>query len=212
VPNIKYFRDQEIFIENLTELGPLLSWDLILGTTMKWLSYNDPAQEYDDENPYIKFGMILLGELGAFLSLKTAENHFSPDKPEFSIQLVVEETTLDVLKDLLSRRGEGYAINNPLRIKIPESELLSESFDNSDPFPHGFDGTSTTDTDDGPSLPASAFNAGDKVAVQVRFGTYNFNNRTGPTFRLLKLWRLQPGAFRSPSQNRDPITPRKRRG
>jgi hypothetical protein len=165
VPNIKYFRDQEIFIENLTELGPLLSWDLILGTTMKWLSYNDLAQEYDDENPYIKFRMILLGELSAFISLKTAENHFSPDKPEFSIQLVVEETTLDVLKDLLSRRGEGYAINNPLRIKIPVSELLSESFDNSDPFPHGFDGTSTTDTDDGPLLPASAFNAGDKVAV-----------------------------------------------
>src|SRR4030088_1406776 len=132
---------------------------------MKWLSYTDPAQEYDDENPHVKFGMILLGELGTFLSLKTAENHFSPDKPEFSIQLMVDETTLDVLKDLLSRRGEGYAINSPLRIKIPESELLSESFDNGDPFPHGFDGTSTTDTDDGPSLLASAFNAGDKVAV-----------------------------------------------
>jgi hypothetical protein len=62
---------------------------------MKWLSYNDPAQEYNDENTHIKFGMILLGELGAFLSLKTAENHFSPDKPEFSIQLLVEDTTLE---------------------------------------------------------------------------------------------------------------------
>jgi hypothetical protein len=179
---------------------------------MKWLSYADPALEYNDENPHIKFGMILLGELGSFLCLKTAENHFTPDKPEFSIQLMVEGTTLDVLKNLLSRRGEGYTINTPLRIKIPESELLSESFKNGDPFPHGFDGTSTTDTDDGPPLPASAFTTGDKVAVQVWFGTYNFNNRTGPTFRLLKLWRLQPGAFGSPSQNRDPITPRKRRG
>src|SRR5882762_5212483 len=109
---------------------------------MKWLTHNNPAQEYDHENPHIKFGMILLGELCAFLSLKTAENHFSPDKPEFSIQLVVEETTLDVLKDLLSGRGEGYALKSPLRIKIPESELLWESFENGDPFPHGFDGTS----------------------------------------------------------------------
>lgn len=44
---------------------------------------------------------------------------------------------------------------------------MSESFDNGDPFPHGFDGTSTTDTDDGPSLPASVFTIGGKVAVQV---------------------------------------------
>jgi hypothetical protein len=109
--------------------------------------------------------MILLGELSAFLSLKTAENHFSPNKPEFSIQLLVEDTTLEVLKDLLSRRREGYAINNPLRIKILELELFSESFDNGDPFPYGFDGTSTTDTDDGLSLLASAFTVGDKVAV-----------------------------------------------
>lgn len=167
VPNIKYFRDQEIFIENLADLGLLLRWDLILGTTMKWLSYNDPAQVYNDQNPYLKFGIILWGELGTFLTLKAAGNHFSSDKPEFSIQLVVEEITLDVLKDLLSRRGEGYTINNPLRIKIPESELLSESFDNGDPFPYGFESAFTTDTDDGLSLPASAFTTGDKVAVQV---------------------------------------------
>jgi hypothetical protein len=109
--------------------------------------------------------MILLSELGAFLSLKAAENHFSLKKPEFSVQLVVEDSTLNVLKDLLSRCREGYAINNPLRIKVPKSELLSDSFDSGDPFPNGFDGTSTTDTDDGPTLAASAFTAGDKVAV-----------------------------------------------
>lgn len=199
-------------MENLAELVPPLSWDLIPGSAMKWLSYNNPQEEYNDENPYVKYGMILVGELGTFLSLRAAENRFSPEKPEFSIQLVVEDSTLDVLKDLLSRRGEGYAINSPLRIKVPESELLSDSFDSGDPFPDGFDGTSTTDTNDGPPLPASAFTAGDKVAVQVWFGTYNFNNRTGPTFRLLKLWRLQPSAVGSPSQGRDPITPRKRRG
>lgn len=78
---------------------------------------------------------------------------------------VVEKKTLDVLKGLLSCRGEGYAINIPLRIKIPESELLLESFNNGGPFPHGFNSTSITDTNNGPSLPASAFTAGDKVAV-----------------------------------------------
>jgi hypothetical protein len=212
VPNIKYFRDQEIYVENLAELVPPLSWDLIQAGTLKWLSYDDPKEEYNDENPHVKFGMILVGELGTFLSLKAAENHFSPDKPEFSAQLLVEDSTLNILKGLLSRCGEGYSINNPLRIKVPESELLSDSFTSGDPFPDGFDGTSTTDTDDGPILAASVFTSGDKVAAQVWFGSSNFKNRTGPTFRLLKLWRLQPGASTLPSQGRDPITPRKRRG
>jgi hypothetical protein len=52
---------------------------------MKWLSYNDSEEEYNDKNPYIKFGMILISELGAFLSLKAIENRFSLEKPEFSI-------------------------------------------------------------------------------------------------------------------------------
>ncbi|CZR55588.1 uncharacterized protein PAC_05476 [Phialocephala subalpina] len=156
-------------------------------------------------------GYTDLESFGTFLSLKTAESHCSPEKPEFSIQLVVEDSPLDALKDLLSRRGGTYAINNSLRIKVPESELLSDSFNSGDPFPDGFDGTSTTDADDGPTLAASAFTAGDKVAVQVWFGSYNFNDRSGPTFRLLKLWKLQPSLFGSPSQIRDPITPRKRR-
>lgn len=178
---------------------------------MKWLSYDDPEEEYSDEHPHVKFGMILLGELGSFLNLKVAENPFSPDKPEFSVQLLVQESTLDVLKGLLSRRGEGYTVNNPLRIKVPESELLSDSFNHGDPFPDGFDGTSTTDTNDGPFLAASAFSTGDRVAIQAWFGCYNFNNRAGATFRLLKLWRLQPGSSGPPSQVRDPITPRKKR-
>ena len=179
---------------------------------MKQLLYDDPAKEYNNKNLHIKFGIILLGELGAFLSLKATENHFSLEKPEFSVQLVVEDATLDVLKDLLSRCSEGYTINNPLRIKILESKLLSDSFNNGDPFPNRFDSTSTTDTDDRPSLAASAFTVGDKVAVQVWFRSYNFNNKTGPTFRLLKLWRLQPSVSGSPSQGRDPITLYKRRG
>jgi hypothetical protein len=210
-PNIKYFRDQEIFIENLIDIDPLLSWDLIPGTTMKWLSYDDPEEEYNDEHPHTKLGLILVGELGTFVTLKLAENYFRPEKPEFSVQLLVEDSTLDILNNLLSRRGEGYTVSHPLRIKVPESELLSGSFNRGDPFPSGYDGTLTTDNDDGPELAASAFSTGDKVAVQVWFGAYNINNRTGPTFRLLKLWRLQPGDSGPPSHSRDPITPRKRR-
>jgi hypothetical protein len=198
-------------VENLPELGSLLNWDLIPGTATKWLSYDDPEQEYSDEHPHIKFGVILLGELGPFLNLRAAENRFSPDKPEFSVQLLVQEPILDVLRRLLSLRGEEYTLNNPLRIKVPESELLSNSFNHGDPFPDGFDGTSTTDQDDGPSLAASAFSVGDKVAIQVWFGCYNFNNRAGATFRLLKLWRLQPGTSGLSNQVRDPITPRKKR-
>jgi hypothetical protein len=56
--------------------------------------------------------------------------------------------------------GEEVLYINPLRIKAPESELLSDSFNSGDPFPNGFDGTSTTDVDDGPTLTASAFAAG----------------------------------------------------
>ena len=52
---------------------------------MKWLSYNDPKEEYNDKNPHVKFRMILVGELGAFLNLKVTENYFSLEKPEFSI-------------------------------------------------------------------------------------------------------------------------------
>jgi hypothetical protein len=74
-----------------------------------------------------------------------------------------------------------------LRIKAPKSELLLDFFNSSDPFPNRFDGTSTTNTDNGLTLVASAFTIGDKVVVQVWFGSYDFNNRKGLTFRLLKL-------------------------
>jgi len=115
---------------------------------MKWLSYDDPEEKYDDKHPYIKFEMILVGELGAFLNLKVTENYLSSEKPEFSVQLLVEESALDVLRNLLSYREEGYTINNP--------------FNSSDPFPDRFDSTSTTDINDRPILAASAFATGDK--------------------------------------------------
>ena len=187
VLNIKYFRNQEIFIKNLTELVLPLNQDLIPGSIIKQLSYNDPKEEYNDENPYIKYRIILVGKLSTFISLKTAENYFSPKKPEFSIQLVVVDSTLDVLKDLLSHYREGYTINSPLRIKVPKLELLLDSFNSGNPFPNGLNGTSITDTNNSPSLPASAFTIGNKVAVQVQFKSYNFSNKTRPTFKLLKL-------------------------
>jgi hypothetical protein len=62
-------------VENLPELGSLLNWDLIPGTTMKWLLYDNPGQEYSDESPHVKFGMILLGELGPF-QLKSCRESF----------------------------------------------------------------------------------------------------------------------------------------
>ena len=154
---------------------------------MKQLLYNNPAKEYNNKNLHIKFKIILLDKLNAFLSLKAVKNYFSLKKLKFFIQLVVEDLTLNVLKDLLSYYKEGYTVNNPLRIKVPKLELLSDSFNSSNPFPNRFNSTSTTNTNNGSTLPASAFTAGDKVAVQVWFGSYNFNNRTGPTFRLLKL-------------------------
>ena len=78
---------------------------------------------------------------------------------------MVEDLILDILKDLLSHYGEGYAINSPLRIKVPKSKLLLDFFNNSNPFLNGLNGTFTTDTNNGPSLLASAFTIGDKVAV-----------------------------------------------
>ena len=109
---------------------------------------------------------------------------------------MVKNSILDILKNLLSHYREGYAINSLLRIKVLKSKLLLDSFNSSNPFPNRFNGTSTTNTDNGPKLAASTFTIGNKVAVQVWFGSYNFNNKARPTFRLLKLWRLQPSAVR----------------
>ena len=157
---------------------------------MKQLLYNNPQEEYNNENLYIKYRIILIGELSTFLSLRAIENRFSPEKPEFSIQLVVKDSILDVLKDLLSRYREGYTINSSLRIKVPELELLLDSFNSGDPFPNRFNGTSTTNTNNSLPLLASTFTIGNKLAVQVWFESYNFNNKTRLTFRLLKLQRL----------------------
>ena len=109
--------------------------------------------------------MILVGEFSTFISLRAIENYFSLKKPEFFIQLVVVDLILDILKDLLSRYREGYAINSPLRIKVFELKLLLDSFDSSNPFPNRFNSTFTTNTDDGLKLAAFAFIISDKVAV-----------------------------------------------
>ena len=154
-------------MENLTELIPLLSWDLIPGSTIKWLLYNNPKEEYNNKNPYIKYRIILISKLSTFISLRTVKNYFSLEKPKFFIQLVVTDLTLDILKDLLSRCREGYTINSLLRIKVSKLKLLLDSFNSSDPFPNRFNSTSTTNTNDGPKLTAFTFTASNKIAVQV---------------------------------------------
>ena len=82
-------------------------------------------------------------------------------------------------------------------------------------FPAAFDGATTDDDYDGNDIDASRFAAGDKVAVQAWFGSYVFTNKSGktvcgPTFRLLKLWRLQAAVSGSSSLKSSPVSKRKR--
>ena len=190
------------------------SWEAFNGTGIRWLAHNDPDDLYDDEE-LGPLGIILLGQLGQFTTLKSAENNFNKDKPEFSLQLQVEERSLETLKVLVRRRDRNLTVTNPLRVKVAESDITSPSFTPGDPFPAAFDGATTDDDQDGDDIDASRFTAGDKVAVQAWFGSYVFTNKSGktisgPTFRLLKLWRLQAGVSGSSSLNSSPVTKRRR--
>ena len=189
-----------------------LSWETVKGTGVKWLTYADDL--YDSEEPG-PLGVIFLGQLGPFVRLRSAENNFNRNKPEFSLQLEVEEQSLNILKRLIRRREENLTVTNPLRIKVTESDIVSSSFTPGDPFPDTFDGTSTDDDNDGDIIDASCFTAGDKVAIQAWFGSYVFTDKSkktvsGPTFRLLKIWRLQAGISALSSVNNSPVTKRKR--
>jgi len=159
-------------------------------------------------------GIILLGQLGQFITLKSAQNNFNQDKPEFSLQLQVEEQSLEILKVLIRRRDRNLTVTNPLRIKVAESDITLLTFTPGDPFPAAFDGKTTDDDQDSDDIDASRFTTGDKVAVQAWFGSYVFTNRSGktvsrPTFRLLKLWRLQAAVSNSSSLNSSSITKRR---
>jgi hypothetical protein len=214
VPNLPYFRGQWVYIGNLERLDPKLSWEAFNGSGVRWLAHNGPDDIYDDEE-LRPLGIILLGQLGQFTTLKSAENNFNKDKPEFSLQLQVEERSLEILKVLVRRRDRNLTVTNPLRVKVAESDINSPSFTPGDPFPAAFDGTTTDDDQDGNDIGASCFTAGDKVAVQAWFGSYVFTNRSGktmfgPTFRLLKLWRLQAAVSSSSSLNSSPVTKRRR--
>ncbi len=214
VPNLPYFRGQWVYVGNLERLDPKLSWEAFDGAGIKWLAHNEPDDIYDDEE-LGPLGIILLGQLGQFITLKSAVNNFNPDKPEFSLQLQVDEGSLDVLKVLLRRRDRNLTVTNPLRLKVAESDITSPSFSPGDPFPAAFDGTTTDDDQDGDDIDASRFAKGDRVAVQAWFGSYVFTNKSGktvsgPTFRLLKLWRLQAGVSASSSLNSSPVTKRRR--
>ncbi|KAH8798655.1 hypothetical protein F5884DRAFT_813435 [Xylogone sp. PMI_703] len=173
-----------------------LDWRSIGGSGLKWLSYDDPV---DTENTGKggPLGIILVGQLGPFVKLRKAENNFDRDKPEFSLQLEVEDHSLLMLRDLIRRRDKNFTVINPLRIKVSEVDIMPHCVPG-EPFLFAYDGTSTDDDYDGDHLDASRFMSGDKVAVQVWFGSYMFTDRSGktasgPTFRLVKLWRLQAG-------------------
>ena len=200
-----------MYVENLDRLDPKLSWEAGSGTGIKWLAYDDPDDLYGDEEPG-PLGLILLGQLGPFIKLRSAENNFNKNKPEFSLQLEVDERSLGILRNLIRRRERTLTVANPLRVKVTESDLNSPSFTPGDAFPATFDGTSTDDDQDGDIIDASCFTAGDKVAVQVWFGSYVFKDKagktaSGPTFRLLKLWRLQASLS---SVDNSPVTKRRR--
>jgi hypothetical protein len=132
---------------------------------MKWLTYNDPGDMYNDEEPG-PLGVILLGQLGPFVRLRSAENNFNKNKPEFSLQLEIEDRSLGILKNLICRRERNLTVVNPLRVKVTESDLTSPTFTPGDAFPAAFDGTSTDDDHDGDIIDASCFTS-DKVAIQA---------------------------------------------
>ncbi|KIM92625.1 hypothetical protein OIDMADRAFT_62392 [Oidiodendron maius Zn] len=214
IPNIQYFQVQWVYIENLGRLDPKLSWEPINGTRTKWLVYNDSGDLYDAESPG-PLGIILLDQLGPFVRLRSAENNFNKNRPEFSLQLEIGEQPLGILKNLVRRRERNLTVVNPLRIKVAESDITFSSFTPGGPFPSAFDGTSTDDDRDGDTIDASCFTTGDKVAIQAWFGTYVFTDKSGktasgPTFRLPKLWRLQAGISTPSSVNNSPVTKRKR--
>lgn len=73
ISNIRYFRGQWVYVENLNRLDPKLSWEAVNGTGIKWLSHNDPDELYNDEEP------------GPSIRLRSAENNFNKSKPEFSL-------------------------------------------------------------------------------------------------------------------------------
>ena len=214
VPNIQYFRGQWVYVENLNRLDPKPSWEIVGGTGIKWLVYNDPGDLYSDEEPG-PLGVILLGQLGPFIRLRSAENNFNKNKPEFSLQLEIGEQSLGILKDLIRRRDRNLTVVNPIRIKVAESDITFPSFKPGDPFPATFDGSSTDDNQDGDTIEASCFTPGNKVAIQAWFGSYIFTDKSGktasgPTFRLQKLWRLQAGIPVSSNLNNSPVTKRRR--
>ncbi len=214
VPNLPYFRGQWVYVGNLVRLDPKLSWEAFNGTGIKWLAHNEPDDLYGDQE-LGPLGIILLGQLGPFMTLGRARNNFNKDKPEFTLQLQVEERSLEVLKVMIRRRDRNLTVTNPLRVKVAESDITFPSFTPGDPFPSAFDGTTTDDDQDGDNIDASRFTAGDKIAVQAWFGSYVFTNKSGktvsgPTFRLLKLWRLQAGVSGSSSLNSSPVTKRRR--
>ena len=134
VPNLLYFRDQWVYVGNLERLDPKLSQEAFNRARVKQLAYNTRDDLYDNKE-LGPLGIILLGQLGQFTTLKSVINNFNPDKPEFSLLLQVEEGSLKILKVLIRRRDRHLTITNPLRVKVAESDITSLSFTPRDLFP-----------------------------------------------------------------------------
>ena len=71
--------------------------------------------------------------------------NFNRHKPEFSLQLQVEERSLEILKFLIRRRDRNLTVTNPFRITAAESDITLPSFTPGDPVPATFDGKTTDD-------------------------------------------------------------------
>ncbi|KFZ23107.1 hypothetical protein V502_02414, partial [Pseudogymnoascus sp. VKM F-4520 (FW-2644)] len=81
IPNLLYFQGQWVYVENLERLDLKLLWEAFNGTEIKWLAHNNPDDLYNVEE-LGPLGIILLGQLSRFTTLKSAENNFNKDKPE----------------------------------------------------------------------------------------------------------------------------------
>lgn len=98
-----------MYAENLYYLETEVSWVTVNGTGLKWLTYNDPDDLYTDDGPG-PLSIILLGQLRPFVGLSHAENNFNKSKPEFSVQLEIEDKSLCIRNNLVRRRESTLTV------------------------------------------------------------------------------------------------------
>jgi len=79
-------------------------------------------------------------------------NNLNQNKPEFSLQLQVEERSLEILKFLIRRRDWNLTVTTLLCFQVAESDITLSSFTSRDPFSVTFDGKTTKDDQDGNNI------------------------------------------------------------